>query len=214
MGNKVNANALRLGISKTWDSRWFFSNNKLYRESLLQDLKIRQFLLTKYQPAGLIQVEIERSLSGMNLILHSVRPGMIIGRGGKGLEEVKQKIMDLLAIEKTKDKDKFKLEIKVEQVKKPFLSARYVADYISERIAKNFPHRSLVHSTMEKVKESGASGVKVALGGRIRGANIARREKYQIGKVPLSSVKADIDYASSPSLTRNGYVGVKVWICR
>lgn len=89
-----------------------------------------------------------------------------------------------------------------------------MADYISERIAKNFPHRGLVHSTMEKVKESGAAGVKVALGGRIRGANIARREKYQIGTVPLSSVKADIDYASSPALTRNGYVGIKVWICR
>jgi len=214
MGNKVNANALRLGISKTWDSRWFFSNNKLFRESLLQDLKIRRFLMKKYQSAGLTQVEIERSLSGMNLILHSVRPGMIIGRGGKGLEEVKQKVMELLSLKLAKEKDKFKLEIKVEQVKKPFLSARYVADYISERIAKNFPHRGLVHSTMEKVKESGAFGVKVALGGRIRGANIARREKYQIGTVPLSSVKADIDYASSPALTRNGYVGIKVWICR
>jgi len=214
MGNKVNANALRLGISKTWDSRWFFSNNKLFRESLLQDLKIRRFLMKKYQSAGLTQVEIERSLSGMNLILHSVRPGMIIGRGGKGLEEVKQKVMELLSLKLAKEKDKFKLEIKVEQVKKPFLSARYVADYISERIAKNFPHRGLVHSTMEKVKESGAAGVKVALGGRIRGANIARREKYQIGTVPLSSVKADIDYASSPALTRNGYVGIKVWICR
>lgn len=214
MGNKVNAHALRLGISKTWDSRWFFSNNKLFRVSLLEDLKIRKFLMKKYQPAGLTQVEIERSLSGMNLILHSVRPGMIIGRGGKGLEDVKQKVMEYLKLQKTKDKDKFKLEIKVEQVKKPFLSARYVAEYISERIAKNFPHRGLVHSTMEKAKESGASGIKVALGGRIRGANIARREKYQIGKVPLSSVKADIDYASSPALTRNGYVGIKVWICR
>lgn len=214
MGNKVNAHALRLGISKTWDSRWFFSNNKLFRVSLLEDLKIRKFLMKKYQPSGLTQVEIERSLSGMNLILHSVRPGMIIGRGGKGLEDVKQKVMEFLKLQKTKDKDKFKLEIKVEQVKKPFLSARYVAEYISERIAKNFPHRGLVHSTMEKAKESGASGIKVALGGRIRGANIARREKYQIGKVPLSSVKADIDYASSPALTRNGYVGIKVWICR
>ncbi len=214
MGNKVNANALRLGVSKTWDSRWFFSNNKLFRESLLQDLQIRKLLMRRYQPAGLTQVEIERSLSGMNLILHSVRPGMIIGRGGKGLEEVKQKIMELLGIKLQKEKEKFKLEIKVEQVKKPFLSARYVAEYISERIAKNFPHRGLVHSTMEKVKESGALGIKIAIGGRIRGANIARHEKYQIGKVPLSSVKADIDYAQSPSLTRNGYVGIKVWICR
>lgn len=150
----------------------------------------------------------------MNLILHSVRPGMIIGRGGKGLEEVKAHVMGLLNIKAKKDKEKFKLEIKVEQVKKPFLSARYVADFMSERIARNFPHRGLIHNTMDKVKESGAKGVKVTIGGRIRGANIARREKYQIGKVPLSSVRADIDYAQSPSLTRNGYVGIKVWICR
>ncbi len=214
MGQKINPKVFRIGQLYTWDSRWFFSNNKLFRESLLQDLKIRRFLMKKYQSSGLTQVEIERSLSGMNLILHSVRPGMIIGRGGKGLEEVKQKVMELLNLKLAKEKDKFKLEIKVEQVKKPFLSARYVADYISERIAKNFPHRGLVHSTMEKVKESGAAGVKVTLGGRIRGVNIARREKYQIGTVPLSSVRADIDYASSPALTRNGYVGIKVWICR
>lgn len=214
MGNKVNANALRLGISKTWDSRWFFGNNRLFKESLVQDIKIRRFLMKKFQTAGITQVEIERSLSGMNLILHSVRPGMIIGRGGKGLEEVKNKIMEQLALISKKDIEKFKLEIKVEQVKKPFLSARYVVEYMSERIAKNFPHRGLVHSTMEKVKESGAKGIKITLGGRLRGANIARREKYQVGKVPLSSVKADIDYATTPALTRNGYVGIKVWICK
>ena len=214
MGNKVNANALRLGISKTWDSRWFFSNNHLFKESLVQDIKIRRFLMKKFEAAGLTQVEIERSLSGMNLILHSVRPGMIIGRGGKGLEEVKNKIMEFLKIVSKKEMEKFKLEIKVEQVKQPFLSARYVAQYMSERIAKNFPHRGLVHSTMDKVKENGAKGIKITLGGRLRGANIARREKYQVGKVPLSSVKADIDYAGSASLTRNGYVGIKVWICK
>jgi len=214
MGNKVNANALRLGISKTWDSRWFFSNKRLFRESLLQDIKIRRYMMKKFSVAGLTQVEIERSLSGMNLILHSVRPGMIIGRGGKGLEEVKAHVMEQLDITAKKDKEKFKLEIKVEQVKKPFLSARYVADFMAERIARNFPHRGLIHNTMDKAKESGAKGVKVTIGGRIRGANIARREKYQIGKVPLSSVRADIDYAQSPSLTRNGYVGIKVWICR
>ena len=112
MGNKVNANALRLGVSKTWDSRWFFSNNKLFRESLLQDLQIRKLLMRRYQPAGLTQVEIERSLSGMNLILHSVRPGMIIGRGGKGLEEVKQKIMELLGIKLQKEKEKTEAEVK------------------------------------------------------------------------------------------------------
>lgn len=199
---------------RTWDSRWFFNDRKLFRTSLLQDIRIRRELFKSLRAAGLTQVEIERNISGMDLILHAVRPGIIIGRGGKGLEEVKEKVMRILNIKDKKSKDKFKLEIKVEQVKKPFLNAKYVAEYMSERIARNFPHRSLVHNVMNRVMESGAKGVKIALGGRIRGANIARHEKYQQGKVPLSSIKEDIDYAATPSLTRNGYVGIKVWICK
>lgn len=213
MGNKVNAHALRLGVSKTWDSRWFFSDKNKFREALLQDITIRKELFKNFAIAGLTQVEIERSLSGMNLILHSVRPGMIIGRGGKGLEEVKKKVMKQVGVI-NKAEGKYKLEIKVEQVKKPFLNATYVAQHISERIAKNFPHRYLIHNTIDKVMESGAQGVKVMIAGRIRGANIARREKYRKGKVPLSSIKEDIGYASAPALTRNGYVGIKVWICK
>jgi small subunit ribosomal protein S3 len=203
-----------LGISRTWDSRWFFANKTKYRKALLEDIKIRKTLFKMLAISGITQVEIERSLSGMNLIFHAVRPGMIIGRGGKGLEEIKNKVMDLLDIKEKKNREKFKLEIKVEQVKKPFLNAKYVADYISERVAKNFAHRSLIHSSMTRVRESGAQGVKIVIAGRIRGANIARREKYQVGKVPLSSIKEDIEYATSPSLTRNGYVGIKVWICK
>ena len=214
MGNKVNAHGLRLGITKTWDSRWFFSDRKMFRRALLEDIQLREYLFKRFQSAGLIQVEIERSLLGMNLILHAVRPGMIIGRGGKGLEQVKLKALELMQLKEKKDKEKFKLEIKVEQVKKPYLSARYVAQFISERIVKNFSHRRLVHNSMSKVMDSGAKGVKVVLSGRIRGANIARTEKYHLGSVPLSSIKEDIDYASVPALTRNGLVGVKVWICR
>jgi small subunit ribosomal protein S3 len=214
MGNKVNANALRLGVLSTWKSRWFFSNKKQFRNALIEDIKIRKELMTKLRPAGITQVEIERSLSGMDLILHSARPGMIIGRGGKGLEDVKKLVMNALNINELKNNENYKLEIKVEQVKKPFLNAQYVGDYISERIEKNFSHRYLVHNVMSRVMESGAVGIKIVLSGRIRGARIARTEKYRSGKVPLSSIKEDIVYASSPALTRNGYVGVKVWICR
>jgi small subunit ribosomal protein S3 len=212
MGNKVNPIGLRLGVLNTWNSRWFFSDRKLYRKNILEDLKIRRFLFEKLRSAGITQVEIERSLSGINLIIHAARPGIIIGHGGKGLEEIKNQVLDISQVP-DKSKSKFKLEIKVEQIKKPFLSAAYTAEHLRERIVKNFNHRSLVHKVMDKVMESGAKGVKVVFSGRIRGANIARREKYQLGKVPLSSIKENIDYAISPALTRNGYVGIKVFIC-
>lgn len=213
MGNKVNPIGLRLGILTTWSSRWFFSDKKLYRHTLVEDVKVRKFLFASLKQAGITQVEIERNLSGINLILHAARPGIIIGHGGKGLEEIKGSILKTLKI-LPKNKNKFKLDIKVEQVKKPYLSARYTVEYLCERIIKNFSHRSLVHRVMDKVMESGALGVKVVFSGRIRGANIARCEKYQLGKVPLSSIKANIDYADTPALTRNGYVGIKVWICQ
>jgi small subunit ribosomal protein S3 len=212
MGKKVNALGLRLGVLTTWNSRWMFADRKLNREALAQDIRIRKFLFKELVASGLTQIEIERNLSGLTLILHAVRPGIIIGRGGKNLEEVKNKVMGILKIAPTQ-KAKYKLELKVEQVKKPFLSARYVGEYISEKIVRNFSHRSLAHKTMDKVMESGAKGVKIVFGGRIRGANIARVEKFQTGTVPLSSIKENVDYATIPALTRNGYVGIKVWIC-
>lgn len=212
MGNKVNALGLRLGTLTTWNSRWMFADRKQYRNSIAQDIFIRRALFKELVKAGLTQIEIERNLSGMTLILNAVRPGIIIGRGGKNLEEVKSKVMTLLKIPEAQQ-NKFKLDIKVEQVKKPFLSARYVGEYISEKIVRNFSHRSLAHKTMDKVMENGAKGVKIMFSGRIRGANIARVEKFQTGTVPLSSIKENIDYATVPALTRNGYVGIKVWIC-
>lgn len=213
MGNKVNPNGYRLGVTRSWNSRWFAADKAQYRSYLLQDVILRDFLRKKFENAGLVYIEIERNLSGMRIILSAVRPGIIIGKGGKGLEEIRFHILNLLKIEK-KERDKFSLDIKVEQYKKPFLSARYTADYIGERIVKNFSHRNLAHNVMERVMESGAKGVKVMYSGRIRGANIARVEKFQMGTVPLSSIKADIDFAHKPALTRAGYVGVKVWISR
>lgn len=213
MGNKVNPIGYRLGVLHTWNSRWFSADKAQYRNYLLQDIRIRTNLMKRFENAGIVSLEIERNLSGMRIILSAVRPGIIIGRGGKGLEEVRVIVMKLLKIEK-KDQDKFSLDLKVEQFKKPFLSARYTADYIGERIVKNFSHRNLAHNVMERVMESGAKGVKVVYGGRIRGASIARTEKFQQGMVPLSSIKEDIDFAHKPALTRNGYVGIKVWISR
>ncbi|MGB9883120.1 MAG: 30S ribosomal protein S3 [Microgenomates group bacterium] len=211
MGQKVHPRGLRLGIIYNWSSRWFFSNKKNYREALHADIKIREILMKKLAFASVTQVEIERAINKLTVIIYSVKPGMIIGRGGKGLEEIKKYIVSYI---KTNKKSKeLKLDIKIEPVKKPYLNAYYVAQSIAEKLVRNFPHRSVVHNAMDRVMEAGAKGVKVQLGGRIAGAEISRREKYFQGTIPTSTIREEIDYAGYPALTKSGYVGVKVWIC-
>jgi len=213
MGQKVHPKALRLGIVSGWDSRWMFSNKKMYRENLLTDIILRRQILKKFKFTAVTQVEIERAINKIILIVHSVKPGMIIGRGGKGLEEVKKLVIDTIGKDKV-EKEKIKIEIKIEPVKKPFLNACYVAHDIANKLIRNLPHRILVHRAMDRVIEAGAKGVKVQLGGRIGGATISRREKYFQGTVPLSTIREDIDFAKYPALTKSGYIGVKVWIAK
>jgi len=212
MGKKVHPKGLRLGIIFNWNSRWFFSSKKLYRETLISDIKIRDGLMKKLAYAAATQVDIERAINKITVIIFSVKPGMIIGRGGKGLEEIKKFILSFL--DQKKGKKEFKVEIKIEPVKKPYLNAYYVAQSIAEKLVKNFPHRAVIHHAMDRVMEAGAKGVKIQLGGRIGGAEISRREKYFVGTVPTSTIREEIDFAKYPALTRSGYVGVKVWIAK
>jgi len=212
MGQKVHPKGLRLGIVYNWNSRWFFSLKKLYRKTLISDIKIRDGLMKKLAYAAATQVDIERAINKITVIIFSVKPGMIIGRGGKGLEEIKKFILSFL--DRKKGKKEFKVEIKIEPVKKPYLNAYYVAQSIAEKLVKNFPHRAVIHHAMDRVMEAGAKGVKIQLGGRIGGAEISRREKYFVGTVPTSTIREEIDFAKYPALTRSGYVGVKVWIAK
>lgn len=212
MGQKVHPRGLRLGVLYNWNSRWFFSNKKAYREALLSDSKIRQLLMKKLNYASVTQIDIERAINKITLIIYSVKPGMIIGRGGKGLEEVKEFVFSYLTLGK-KGKA-IKLEIKIEPVKKPYLNAYYTAQTVAEKLIKNFPHRSVVHNAMSRVLEAGAKGVKIQLGGRIAGAEISRREKYFQGSMPTSTIREEVDFAKYAALTKSGYIGVKVWICR
>lgn len=212
MGQKVNPRGLRIGVIYNWNSRWFFSDKKAYRDALTSDIAIRNLLMKKLSFASVTQVDIERAIKKMTLIIYSVKPGMIIGRGGKGLEDVKKYIAPFL---KKGDKNKeFKLDIKIEPVKKPYVNAYYVAQTIAEKIVKGFPHRSTIHNAMNRVIEAGGRGVKIQLGGRINGAEISRREKYFQGTIPTSTIREEVDYGRYPALTRSGYVGVKVWLCR
>lgn len=212
MGQKVHPRGLRLGVIYNWSSRWFFSNKKIYRENLKADLKIRKSLTEKLSFASVTQIDVERAINKVTLIIYSVKPGMIIGRGGKGLEEIKKFIGQYLkGSEKNKES---KLDIKIEPVKKPYLSANFVAQSIAEKLVRNFPHRSVVHNSMNRVMEAGGKGVKIQLGGRIAGAEISRREKYFQGTIPTSTIREEIDFARYPALTKSGYIGVKVWICK
>ncbi|MEK7633297.1 MAG: 30S ribosomal protein S3 [Patescibacteria group bacterium] len=212
MGQKVHPRGLRLGIIYNWNSRWFFSDKRTFKDSLIADLKIRKALMNKLTFSSVTQIDIERAINKITLIIYAVKPGMIIGRGGKGLEEIKQFVIDNLKKgEKVKE---LKIDIKIEPVKKPFLNAYYVSQLIAEKLVRNFPHRSTVHNAMDKVMEAGAKGVKIQLGGRVGGAEISRREKYFQGSIPTSTIREEVDYARYPALTRSGYVGVKVWICK
>lgn len=211
MGQKVNAKAFRLGPLYTWDSRWFAEGNR-YKKLILEDAKIRKILVEKLRRASVGKIEIERSINKIDVIIHTARPGMVIGRGGKGLEEIKRIIEGVL--NKGPKEKEVRLEIKVEPIKKPDLDANIVAQNIADRLEKRIPHKRVAHQAMSRVMEAGAKGVKVTLSGRIAGAEISRREKYREGTVPLSTIREIIDFAKIPVLTRSGYIGVKVWICK
>lgn len=218
MGKKIHPKGFRLGPLYTWDSRWFAARGE-YKDFVVEDAKIRRVLLKKLQPAGIAKVEIERSINKINIVLNVVRPGMVIGRGGSGMEEVKKYVQQII-VEHRKNLKRvgkpvaFKLEVKVEPVKDPYLSAYFLANQIAEQIAKRLPHKRVVHFALDKVMTAGAKGVKIILSGRIGGAEISRRETYKIGSIPLSTIREDVDFAAVPSLTKSGYVGIKVWICR
>lgn len=210
MGQKVNPTSFRLGIIFSWKSRWF-AKKRDYSDNVLEDFRLRQYLNKKLANAGLVQIEIERSISKMKIVLLVSRPGVVIGKGGSNLEIVKKEITKLLNANKKK-KDQVRIELKVEEVKEPDLSSKLVTERIINQLVNRYPHRRAVSQALEKVMRAGAKGVKIQLAGRIGGAEIGRQEKYSRGSVPTQTLRANIDYYESPAKTRSGYVGVKVWI--
>ncbi len=211
MGQKVNPRVLRLGVISTWSSRWFAGKN--YKDLLLEDYKIRTALMERLRAAGVSEIEIERSINSLKITAYVSKPGMVIGRGGTGLEDLKVYLQKEF-IRKLNSKAQYKLDIKVEPIKDPNLDAYLVAKNVSEQLVKRLPAKRVLTATVDKVMGSGALGVRIRLAGRIGGAEIARREKVQVGTVPLSTIREDISYASYPALTKKGYIGVKVWIHR
>ncbi len=211
MGQKINPKLLRVGPLHTWGSRWF--NNKNYKDIVLEDFNIRKALMEKLKIAGVSDIEIERSINSIRVIIYVSRPGMVIGRAGSGLEEIKEFLYKLILEDKNNKKgQKLDIRIDVEPIKEPNLNAYLVARNISDQLIRRMPHRKIMAQTVDRVMNAGAKGVRIMLSGRIGGAEISRREKLHKGTVPLSTIREDIDFASVPALTKKGYIGVKVWI--
>lgn len=213
MGQKVNPISYRLPLapSAMWKSRWFATDSQRYQEYLMSDVLLRKQLMKKLANASVTRVEIERSLKSIKIIVFVTRPGVVIGRGGSGVEELKKYIYTILGI-KAGDNSAPKIDLQVEEVKEPDLNAYLVASRISDQLAKRMPARRVVKKAMERSMGAKAKGIKVLLAGRIGGAEISRKELYKMGSVPLQTLRADVDYSQVPSLTRSGYIGVKVWI--
>jgi small subunit ribosomal protein S3 len=210
MGQKVNPVGYRVGVTQNALSRWIVSK-KLYGQTLLEDFRLRELLSKELANAGLVKVEIERSVNALKVFLFVSKPGVVIGKGGSNLEVLKKKIEKLVGATAKKG-EKTKIDINVEEVRNPDLSARLIATRISEQLQKRFPHRRAVNQALEKSKQAGAKGIKIQLSGRIGGAEIARTEKYFEGSIPTQTLRADIDYYETPIATKSGYVGIKVWV--
>ena len=211
MGQKVNPTGFRIGSFLPWKSRWF-SDNKMYKEYLIEDIKIRRALMERLKLAGITNVEIERLPKSMVITITVARPGVVIGRGGSGLEDIKKFILSFLSKENEKPNKNFKIDIRVNEVENPEISAILVATRIAQEMERRIPHRRVVTKAMERVMQAGALGIKIVLAGRIEGAEISRTEKFHMGSVPSQTMREIIDYAQVPALLKRGYVGVKVFI--
>ena len=210
MGQKVHPTVFRLGHTEEWKSRWYSKRN--YRDFLKQDIKLRNFLMRKLEKASIEKVEIERSANFIKVIINSSRPGLIIGRGGGGIEQIKEEIKDLIKKE-TPNLTKIEVRLEVEEVKSPESRAAIVVQEIAEQIQRRIPCRRLLKQYLEKIMQSKeVEGAKIMIKGRLDGAEIARTQWLAKGKIPLQTLRAKIDYAGATAFTTYGTVGVKVWI--
>lgn len=205
MGHKINPTSIRLNITEGWKSRWF-AKPAAFAKILAEDIKIREYLEKHLKRAGLVRLDIERTGDGaITVIVKTTKPGLIIGKGRAGIEELKKKIKQKLGIKK-------ELKVNIEEIREVNLQAQSIANSISEQIEKRVAFRRLMKQSLEQIMNAGAKGAKVAIGGRLNGAEIARTEHLSQGKIPLHTLRADIDFARSTAFTTYGTVGVKVWV--
>lgn len=204
MGQKVNPHGLRVGIINDWDSKWY-ADKKNFGINLVEDYNIREFITKNLNQAGIAKVDIERFASRVKVSVFTAKPGMIIGKGGTGVDSLKN------SIEKITGKT---VIINVEEIKVPELNAQLVAENIASQIEKRISFRRAMKQSMQRTMKTGAKGIKTSVAGRLNGADMARTEGYSEGKIPLQTLRADISYGFAEANTTFGKIGVKVWICR
>ncbi len=205
MGQKVNPHGLRVGVNKEWSSSWF-ANKKEFSEYLLEDNNIRKYIEKKHAQSSVAKVQIDRTANKINIDIYTARPGVIIGAKGAGVEELKADIAKMV--------NGKAVSINIKEVKKPDLDAQIVAQSVAQQLEKRMSFRRAMKMAMQRVMRAGAKGCKVMVSGRLDGAEIARSEHYHEGRLPLHTLRADIDYATCEAHTTFGVIGVKVWICK
>ncbi len=204
MGQKVNPHGLRVGVIKDWDSRWYAdTKDSEFANNLVEDYKIREFIGKRLKNAMVSKIEIERPAGRVKIIVHTAKPGLVIGKGGAEIEKLKAELAKLT--------DK-KLMLDVKEVKRPNVDAQLVAENIAAQLENRVAFRRAVKSTMQRTMQGGALGIKVAVAGRLNGADMARSEFYSEGTIPLQTLRADIEYGFAEANTTYGKVGVKAWV--
>lgn len=203
MGQKVHPKIIRIGVGRDWSSKWFSQRD--YAKFLLEDYKLRKFLNSNYKNGGIAEIEITRSANEVKVIIHTSKPGILIGRGGAGIEDIRKKLEKIT---------KVRTGVVIEEVDMPENHAALIGRNIADQIEKRIPYRRAVKQSMENVMRAGARGVRVRTSGRLNGADIARAEVFSDGKIPLSSLREDIDFANTTASTTYGAIGIKVWVYR
>lgn len=203
MGQKINPNGFRLGVNRDWEAKWYADKN--YADTLNEDLRIRKFISEKLADASVSTVEIERAANRINISIHTAKPGMVIGKGGKEVEALRKQLSALT------NKN---VHINIVEIKKPDLDAKLVGEGIARQLEARIAFRRATRQATQRSMRSGAKGIKVQTAGRLNGADMARREWHTEGSVPLHTLRADIDYAWVEAATTYGQIGVKVWINR
>jgi len=206
MGQKVHPRIFRIGTIYTWRSKWFAVRG--YRQLLEADIKLRRWLRKKLRGGAVAQIDVERGSSSLTVSIHTAKPGLVIGRGGAQAEDLKREIKTKFL--KTTDN----LQLNIQEVPNPMLSAEIVAENIALELEKRLPFRRAMKQAIDQVMKAGALGIRVMIGGRLNGAEISRSEKLSVGTVPLHTIRADVDYARNVAQMTYGVLGIKVWINR
>ncbi len=203
MGQKTNPIGNRLGIIRGWESNWFGGKN--YADKVVEDEKIRTYLNARITKGGIARIIIERTLKRITVTIHTSRPGIIIGKGGQEVDAIREELKKLTG------KD---VQINIVEIRKPELDANIVAESIAKQLEARINYRRAIKMSIQSTMRAGAEGIKVRIGGRLNGAEMARSEEYKEGRTPLHTFRADIDYALKEALTVYGIIGIKVWICK